>query len=297
MLNLRRDRVPRPADTSVSPEKSLLDETHEARTQQMQARLRRLERRDWLLWWAAVVVILLLTLVLVSLSLPTLFREEDRSYQFNLNQAVRGLVGLVLLFNLYTIYQQILIKRLRRELAEQLNLLTTLQVRADEFLKLAILDPLTGLYNRRFAEQRLEAEVARSQRYNRPLTVLMLDLNDFKQINDRYGHPAGDQVLKEFGERLKSATRVSDVAARLGGDEFVVLLPECPPGQVQHLLERLSPLEVNHQGKKIPVTFASGWAGYQAGELGEHLLERADQALYAEKRTAKSRNQSIASVS
>lgn len=254
----------------------------------IQNSLRRLERRDWWLWWAAVTVMLLLTAAVVSLSLPALFRESDRYFQFHLDLAVRALVALVLLFNLYTIYQQVLIKRLRHQMAEHVEMMALLKVRAEEFHKLATLDPLTGLYNRRLAEQRLAGEVSRSQRYGHPLTVLLLDLNDFKQINDRYGHAAGDAVLRTFAERLNNVIRASDLAVRMGGDEFMVILPECLAQQVQTLLDRLSRLEVDQQGEKIAVTFSAGWAGYRQGETPEQMLERADQALYADKRGQKS---------
>jgi diguanylate cyclase len=150
-----------------------------------------------------------------------------------------------------------------------------------------MLDPLTGLYNRRLAEQRLTGEVSRSQRYGHPLTVLVIDLNGFKQINDRHGHAAGDLVLKLFAERLNSAIRASDLAVRMGGDEFMVLLPECQPEQVQTLLNRLNSMAVEFHGENIPVTYAAGWAGYRPGETAEQMLERADQALYADKRAKK----------
>ncbi len=130
----------------------------------VQTALRRLERHDWWLWWAAVVVMLLLTVAVVSLSLPTLMEDRSNFFQFNLEQAVRGLVGLVLLFNTYTIYQQVLIKRLRSQMAGQIELMASLRLRANEYHKLAMIDPLTGLYNRRFAEHRLQAEVDRSRR-------------------------------------------------------------------------------------------------------------------------------------
>jgi diguanylate cyclase (GGDEF)-like protein len=263
-----------------------LPELHSVnRMQKIQDSLRRLERRDWWLWWAAVLVMLLLTLAVVSLSLPTIFKETDRYFQLNLSLAVRGLVALVLLFNVYTVYQQVLIKRLRQEMAEHVEQMSNLKVRAEEFHKLATLDPLTGLYNRRLAEKRLLGEVSRSQRYGHPLTVLVIDLNGFKQINDRYGHAAGDLVLRLFAERLNSAIRTSDLAVRMGGDEFMVLLPECQPEQVQSLLERLRSITVEFHGETIPITYAAGWAGYQPGETAEQILERADQALYADKRT------------
>ncbi len=265
------------------------EESIESRLQEIRASIRKLERRDWWLWVLAIVVMMLLTLAVVSLSFPGLLRIEDPFFQFSLNQAVRGLVGLVLLFNTYTIYQQVMIKRLRRQLSEQLDAMGRLQSRAEEFHKQATIDALTGLYNRRFGEQRLAAEAARSRRHGRPLTVVALDLNNFKQINDRYGHAAGDKVLKEFAARLNSAIRVSDLAVRMGGDEFLVLLPECPAEQVQAMLARLNPLEVDYRGQKISVSCSAGWVGYERGETPEQFLERADQTLYADKRARKAR--------
>jgi diguanylate cyclase (GGDEF)-like protein len=270
---------------------TLPEEPNESRLQEIQASLQKLERRDWWLWVMAILVMLLLTLAVISLSFPNLTRYEDPFLQFSVSQAVRGLVGLVLLFNTYTIYQQVMIKRLRRQLSEQLDAMGRLRARADEFHKQAIVDALTGLYNRRFGEQRLAAEAARSRRYDRPLTVMALDLNNFKQINDRYGHPAGDEVLKEFAARLNGAIRVSDLAIRMGGDEFLVLLPECPVEQVKVLLARLGPFEVDYQGERISVSCSAGWVGYEPGETPEQFLERADKTLYADKRARKARAQ------
>ena len=268
---------------------TLPEEPVESRLQEIHASLQKLERRDWWLWGLAVLVMLLLTAAVVSLSFPNLLKVEDTFFQFSLNQAVRGLVGLVLLFNAYTIYQQVLIKRLRRQLSEQLDAMGRLRIRAEEFHKQAIIDALTGLYNRRFGEQRLAAEAARSRRHGHPFTVVALDLNSFKQINDRYGHPAGDHVLKEFAARLNGAVRVSDLAIRMGGDEFLILLPECPPERVQALLARLGPFEVDYGGEKISVSCSAGWVGYQRGETPEQFLERADKTLYADKRARKAR--------
>ena len=275
-------------NTLTSASKSIPPEApQETRLEEIQTSLRKLERRDWWLWVVAIVVMLLLTVAVVSLSFPGLMKTEDPIFQFSLNEAVRGLVGLVLLFNTYSIYQQVQIKRLRRQFSEQLQVMSRLKVRAEEFHRLATVDPLTGLYNRRFAETRLAAEASRSQRYRHPMTVVSFDLNNFKQINDQYGHPAGDQVLKEFAERLNSAIRVSDYAVRMGGDEFLVILPECPAEQVQALFKRLVTIEVNYAGHIIPVQYSAGWVGYEPGESPESFLERADRLLYADKRAGK----------
>lgn len=257
--------------------------------EEIRAQLRQLERRDWWLWSLAIIVMLLLTVAVMSLSFPNLTKVDDPFFQFSLNQSVRGLIGLVLLFNTYTVYQQVMNKRLRRQLSEQLEAMGQLRVRAEEFHKLATTDSLTGLANRRTAERRLLAEAARSQRYGHPLTIVVLDLNNFKVTNDHFGHAAGDLVLRAFAERLAGAVRSSDLAVRMGGDEFLLILPECPAEQVPTLLARLRRLEVSFQGTQIPVEFSAGSVGYDPTETPEQFLERADQHLYADKRAAKAR--------
>jgi diguanylate cyclase (GGDEF)-like protein len=261
----------------------------DANLAELQAKLQRLERRDWWLWSMAVIVMLLLTFAVFSMSFPGLVKVDDPFFQASLNRAVRGLIGLVLIFNAYTIYQQIAVKRLRRDFSRKIEEMRILQVRAEKFEQLAQVDSLTGLSNRRVAEERLASEAARSERYGHPLTVISFDLDKFKQINDTYGHPAGDQVLKEFAKRLESAIRKSDTAARMGGDEFLILLPECEKSRVQTLLARLRPMETEYGGTKIPICFSSGWVGYEQGETTEQFLERADRILYAEKRSGKTR--------
>jgi len=265
------------------------DPAPEERLAGIQEQLRKLEKRDWWLWSMAVVVMLLLTFAVFSLSFPNLVKTDDPFFQSGLNRAVRGLIGLVLIFNSYTIYQQVMVKRLRRQFSKQLDEMRVLQIRAVEFERLALVDPLTGLSNRRIAKERLTSEASRSQRYGHPLTVVALDLDDFKKINDTYGHLAGDHVLKEFAARIGAAIRLSDFAARMGGDEFLILFPECSTSQVDNLLSRLRPMETEYKGQKIPIHFSAGWVGYESGETTEQFLERADRILYAEKRAAKAR--------
>jgi diguanylate cyclase (GGDEF)-like protein len=263
---------------------------------ELQAELHKLERRDWWLWSMAVVVMLLLTFAVFTMSFPALVKVDDPFFQDSLNRAVRGLIGLVLIFNGYTIYQQVTVKRLRRDFSKQIEEMRILQARAEEFEHLAMFDSLTGLANRRLAQGRLASEAARSERYGHALTVVSFDLDKFKQINDTHGHPAGDQVLKEFAQRLERVIRKSDLAARMGGDEFLVLLPEFAANHVQILLDRLRPMQTEYAGTKIPICFSAGWVGYEKGETTEQFLERADRILYAAKRSGKGREKESASV-
>src|SRR5580692_6395952 len=241
--------------------------------QEIADNLRKIEQRDWWVWASSIFVMLLLTGALISFALPSLVQGTTTFLKVRVTEAIFGLVAMVVIFNVYTIYQQVLIKRLRRHLAEKQHHSIILR-------DLAMIDALTGLYNRRFAEQRLAAEVARSARKGHPLTVVLLDLNEFKQINDTDGHPAGDLVLQEFAAALNRAIRGGDLAVRMGGDEFLLILPECNHAQLQIVLKRLGPLEVVWEGRKFPVRYSVGWKEYASGDRSETMLVAADQALY-----------------
>jgi len=248
-----------------------------------------LDRKQWWLWSTTVAVILLLTLAVASFAFPAILSHEESTYSFYLNQAVRALVGLVLVFSVYLIYQQVQLSRLRHEVADQMQSLAKVETLASEVYKLAALDQLTGLYNRRSGEQRLAQEISRAQRHGRPLTVLLMDLDGLKQINDRHGHAAGDTVLKGFADRLQRAIRGSDLAVRLGGDEFMALLPECRAEEVRHVLARLEGLEFEFDDQKLHLQYSRGWTDYAPGETPQELLKRADGALYENKRAGKRR--------
>ncbi len=263
----------------------------EQRATEIRSNLQTIGRYNWSLWVLAVVIAFAMTFAIATLSVAVISDPHDPYYQFHISQSVRALVGMVLLFSVYTLYQQVQLMRTRRRLAEQIEISTEQQILAEAYLKLAMLDPLTGLHNRRYAQDRLVAEISRAQRLKTSLTVLMLDLDDLKVINDRWGHGTGDLALKKFGERLSRATRASDLAVRIGGDEFVALLPECDPQQVQHVLDRLSGLSVQVDGERISFRFSAGWTDYRPGETPEQLLERADHALYVEKQNRK--NQAV----
>ncbi len=173
--------------------------------------------------------------------------------------------------------------RLTRENATLKRQIAQLQV----YRAMAYRDPLTALWNRRFFEERLNEELSRSQRagLSRRFSVMVLDLNDFKATNDRYGHPVGDAVLKDVGEFLVTHLRHHDVACRTGGDEFSVLLPDLSGEDCGHLIDRLrGGLDAANAARRIPISLSIGTASWpEAGDTVEALLTRADEAMYADK--------------
>jgi diguanylate cyclase (GGDEF)-like protein len=244
------------------------------------AHLRKLQRREWWTWGSSLAVMFLLTIGVASLSIPAIQEERNTAYGSGVTQAICGLIFLILLFGGYLTYEKLLINRLRLELAER-------QSHSILWRDLALIDPLTGLYNRRYAERRLKEEIARAERRGYSLTLVLFDLNNFKQINDRFGHPAGDLVLKEFADRLTKAVRVADLAARLGGDEFMLLLTECDSTRVPVMLRRLEAIQVEVERQMVPVHFSVGWKDYEPGEGSQEMFSEADKALYADKQSKK----------
>ncbi len=246
----------------------------------LRASLKQLDRRDWGLWVTAIIILLLLCFTVFSLAVPSLRLEDRWLERDQVAIGIRGLLALVLLFCAFVIYQQHLIKRLRTKLHEQIAVVTALHARAETFERLAILDPLTGLFNRRFAYEHLPRELDRSDRSGTPLVILMIDLDDFKNINDVYGHAAGDAALEAFARHLKRAIRSSDLPVRMGGDEFLVALPDCTPEQLQGPLNRIYGCKLEYDGRPIEVKFSIGIANHVKGESVAQLVERADASMY-----------------
>src|ERR1700735_377276 len=252
----------------------------------IQSSLRKLERRDMWASGSTAIIILGLTALVVSLSVSLYLKAPKAMFGWDLSLAVWALVGLVLFFTGHMIFQQFRLRTVQRELSEQ-------QIQAEVFKRLALFDPLTGLYNRRFAEERLRAEIGRAERRGLSMVVVLLDLNDFKKINDKHGHPAGDEVLKEFAKCLTSSTRGSDLAVRWGGDEFMLLLLDCEIDQLSVVLSRLVGLRVNVSGTELEVLFSVGWKAYETGDQFEGLIEAADRNLYVHKAASKVSNERL----
>ncbi len=162
--------------------------------------------------------------------------------------------------------------------------------RFQEARQLADIDALTGLHNRRYFHETLGREVSRARRYDRRLALLIFDIDDFKAINDRVGHLAGDALLAEVGERARSAVRGADVACRVGGDEFAVILPESTRGDAEQLYRRIQfAVASKPAGVTDRIHLSAGIAELRADDDADAFFERADQALYQAKEAGKGR--------
>lgn len=169
-------------------------------------------------------------------------------------------------------------------------------LKTEELKKISITDPLTGLLNRRYFQERISEEIERSRRHGLPLSLILLDLDDFKAINDSYGHMAGDEVLQTVARSIRNSVRTIDVAARYGGEEFTVILPQTAKSDATSLAERIcveaGQLEFPYmiQGRPISLTVSLGVATYpEDAENLEDLIRNADAALYEAKAQGKNR--------
>lgn len=177
------------------------------------------------------------------------------------------------------------LKRLQDELRDKNEMLS----------KLSTTDALTSLRNRRYVDEILSIEYLRAQRYQSPLAVLMADVDHFKQVNDHYGHPAGDAVLRGIAETLVANLRATDVAGRYGGEEFLVILPQNTMEGAAHLAERWRVTVENTlfsapDGRVIEVSISLGLAGYRpAHQSASDIVAAADVALYRAKQAGRNR--------
>jgi len=179
---------------------------------------------------------------------------------------------------------------LRTQLEKESEQLAELNVRLHD---LARLDPLTGLFNRRHLMEQLARELNASQRYSSVFSVILFDIDDFKQVNDVYGHQAGDQVLIGLARLMSNELREIDFLARWGGEEFLCLLPKASRDEAMVCGERLrqslenARLIDNHLSKIVTASF--GIAIYQTGDDADSIVKRADDSLYAAKTSGKNR--------
>lgn len=175
----------------------------------------------------------------------------------------------------------------QRLVLENRRLLAEIRRKNEELEKLSTTDGLTGLYNRRHFEEIMAREETRAQRYGHPMSMVMVDINNLKRVNDHFGHAKGDVIIQETAQLLRSACRASDVLARYGGDEFVILLPETPEEGASALASRIREAEsqwnLSNLDADLTLDLAIGYASTENGATLVEALSQADANMYEDK--------------
>jgi diguanylate cyclase (GGDEF)-like protein len=270
----------RAGKTNPSP----LEGSDTFRAQRAESTLRQLARREWWLWLSAFFVAVFSAVAFVLSSFSSLFRHTEHFYEIRSDQARWGILCLLLLFNGWMLYRQWSFRRQRKQLSAPSAGVDAL---SGQLSDPSSTDPVTGLHTRAFIEQQLGKEIARARRQNTALSLATIHLDEFAEINKRYGLSAMDAALKELARRLKRACRGSDFAARLADEDFLLVLPECNLGEVKFVLNRIGALEMTCSGRKMNLVYTTGWVDYQPGDLPADLLKRAAQLLHLYENAAK----------
>jgi diguanylate cyclase (GGDEF)-like protein len=226
-----------------------------------------------------------------------LLAEDGSCRHFKLQSAVKNSEPHLCLLMMQDISEQenalLALKKQNKELQQRLTDIEQLKNRIREQ---SIRDPLTNLYNRRFLNEFMERELALARRNQKPLAVVMLDLDHFKQLNDQFGHQTGDKVIEMVAKHLLRQSRRTDILFRYGGEEFLVILPNTNATQARHLAENwrvhVEQAQVFAKHQAVNITLSAGVACYpEQGTTAFNLIQAADEALYQAK--AAGRNQVV----
>ncbi len=228
------------------------------------------------LWSIYALAVASLAAVIAAFANPRLLAGHE-AY---LAPALLALVAFVILLNAYVYHQTAKFNWTREELIRQL-------MRGETAERLSLVDPLTETFNRRYMEQVLSAEVRRADRNGSELSLVMIDVDDFKAVNTRFGHKIGDQVLSEIATLLRRNFRGSDIIVRYGGDEFLLILPETSEQQGHCAMRRLLLFveKWNHESK-VPgylMSLSYGIGTYEKGKNLAQVMELADERMYQRK--------------
>ena len=246
--------------------------------EQIESRIQALDWRDLQLWSIGALVLVFLAAGFLAIISPQLFWQGTviLQRQQQTDTLFFGLIALMVLFNVYLFQQRLTLLKTRRELICQLQIAE----------RTARTDASTGLYNLRFMREAMTREIARADRNQSTLSVVFIDIDNFKDFNTQFGHVVGDRVLRDVAALLKKNFRAEDVVTRYGGDEFVVIMPDADTAQAGVAIERLAwwigKWNVQEQ-RPYQIGATCGVATYATGMDMEHLLSAADKDLYTRK--------------
>jgi diguanylate cyclase (GGDEF)-like protein len=241
----------------------------------LQEEIHALDRRVFQLWGTLTVITLTLTAGLAAVLLPEILKARGNGQP--ISQLISGLLILVVLLNVY-LWKQ------RRYLVKTREAVSRERTRREMAEAMAVLDPLTDSFNRRYMETVVAKEVSRADRLGSSLVFVMVDVDDFKAVNTRFGHVVGDQVLRDVAEILKQSCRLSDTIVRYGGDEFLILLSGSTEVDADRVVARIQ--ERADAWNKVgaiagyAMGLSCGFARYTRGARVNEIIEQADQQMY-----------------
>ncbi|MGN6144720.1 MAG: GGDEF domain-containing protein [Mesorhizobium sp.] len=217
--------------------------------------------------------------------------DAEIAYLFKLLFAIGVLIATAFFFGIFFIYP--LIRRQVKEEAKLRVMTESLSARSETLEQAALTDGLTGMQNRRYFDDALKEYLEEFRRIGKPMGLMILDLDHFKQINDTHGHDIGDEVLKAVARCLMDMTRYHDVVARLGGEEFAVVAPNMDAEQLARFAERIrkaiAGMAVLSGNVRLAVTASVGLAVWNRKETADEFYRRADRHLYEAKRQGRNR--------
>jgi diguanylate cyclase (GGDEF)-like protein len=264
----------------MSEIESMACATPSSTPEQVEKDIRDLEWRDFQLLALAGIILLVITAGFLALIMPDLIRkaEAELANRQRLTSLFFGLIAMLVLLNVYMFDQRIKLQRARRALIHQLQ-------RAE---RMAQIDPLTGVLNRRSLKESLETEINRARRQQRPLAVMVSDVNNFKSFNTRFGHVTGDRVLVDVASLLRRNFRAADTVVRYGGDEFVVVMPDTDMEHAQNAVERLHRMidswnRSNQRRDYSLLGLSCGLTELTENSTVESLIQTADLDMYRRK--------------
>jgi diguanylate cyclase (GGDEF)-like protein len=244
--------------------------------------LSQLEKRDGELWLIVSLTGLLVGAGLLAVLFPAAFLKQDNiHFEITVSRPlVLGLVALLALLNTYLLTRRLEIRRVREELISR-------TIQQELVQQQSFTDPLTEIYNRHSLDDMAGRFISQARRSKKPLTVMLIDVDHFKEVNTRFGHLTGDVVLANTAALLKNSVRGSDAVFRYGGDEFLVILADTSCEDARHVVSRVRTglAEWNRAGhlERFELSLSIGVSEWSEGKTLDVLLDSADNAMYAAK--------------